>query len=161
MKGCSSPGLLGGVGWVETFRKRRGVVLRVTTTIDRKFAQTDDDKIQEEFFLHRIFEAVSVNQPHPYYIMSMDKTSVRLQNTYKMMLSPKGAKEVQVVQPLGNPECLTKCFTVFTDGTKFPASIVFKGDKETGKSPRILNKLMMPENVRIFSTHSGAVEFGF
>ncbi|GAV09416.1 hypothetical protein RvY_18963 [Ramazzottius varieornatus] len=59
-------------GWVKKFRKRRGIVLRVTTKIGRKFAQADEDRIQERFFLHRIFEAVSLNQPHPYYIMNMD-----------------------------------------------------------------------------------------
>ncbi|GAV01981.1 LOW QUALITY PROTEIN: hypothetical protein RvY_12603 [Ramazzottius varieornatus] len=40
--------------------------------IGRKFAQTDEDKIQEEFFPHRILGAVSLNQPHPYHIMNMD-----------------------------------------------------------------------------------------
>ncbi|GAV06226.1 hypothetical protein RvY_16247 [Ramazzottius varieornatus] len=66
----------------------------------------------------------------------MDQTSVRLQNTYKNTLSPKGAKKVRAVQPPGDPECLTVC----ADGSKFPASIVFKGNKKTGTlSPRILN----------------------
>ncbi|GAU91381.1 hypothetical protein RvY_03644 [Ramazzottius varieornatus] len=113
-------------------------------------------QIQEEFFLHRIFEAVFINNPHPYLIMNMDQTSVRLQNTYKKSLSPKGAKEVRVVQLPGDPECLTVCFTISANGWEFPASVVFKGNKKTGKlSPRILNKLEIPENVRIFSTHSG------
>ncbi|GAU99377.1 hypothetical protein RvY_10393 [Ramazzottius varieornatus] len=143
-------------GWVGDFRQRRGLVLRVTTKIGRKFAQTEGDKIQEEFFLHRIFKAVFINNPHPYLIMNMDQTSVRLQNTYKKTLSPKGAKEVRVVQPPGDPECLTVCLTISANGWKFPASVVFKGNKKTGKqSPRILNKLEIPENVRIFSTHSG------
>ncbi|GAU94380.1 hypothetical protein RvY_06162 [Ramazzottius varieornatus] len=88
--------------------------------------------------------------------MNMDQTSVRLQKTYKKTLSPKGAKEVRVVQPPGDPESLTVCLMICADGIKLPPSIVFKGNKKTGKlSPRILNKLVMPENVRIFGTHSG------
>ncbi|GAV06740.1 hypothetical protein RvY_16678 [Ramazzottius varieornatus] len=75
---------------------------------------------------------------------------------YKKTLSPKGAKEVRVVQPPGDSECLTVCLTICADGSKFPASIVFKGNKKTGRlSSRILNKLEIPGNVRIFSTHSG------
>ncbi|GAV09417.1 hypothetical protein RvY_18964 [Ramazzottius varieornatus] len=48
------------------------------------------------------------------------------------------------------------CLTICADDSKFLASIVFKGNKKTGKlSPRFLNKLVIPENVRIFSIHSG------
>ncbi|GAU94977.1 hypothetical protein RvY_06671 [Ramazzottius varieornatus] len=137
-------------GWVGDFRQRRGLVLRVTTKIGRKFAQTED-QIQEEFFLHRIFEAVFINNSHPYLIRNMDQTSVRLQNTYKKTLSPKGAKEVRVVQPPGDPEYLTVCLTISANGWKFPASVVFKGNKKTGKlSPRILNKFEIRENNSAF-----------
>ncbi|GAU91041.1 hypothetical protein RvY_03371 [Ramazzottius varieornatus] len=85
----------------------------------------------------------------------MDQTSVRLQNVYKKTLSPKGAKEVRVVQPPGDPESITVCHTISADGTKVPASIVFKSNARTGKlSSRILKKLVVPENVRIYSTNS-------
>ncbi|GAV03158.1 hypothetical protein RvY_13626 [Ramazzottius varieornatus] len=77
------------------------------------------------------------------------------QNTYKRTLSPTGAKEVRVVQPSGDPECLTVCFKICADGSKLPASIVFKGSKNGKQSPRILNKLVIPENVSISSTYSG------
>ncbi|GAV06899.1 hypothetical protein RvY_16810 [Ramazzottius varieornatus] len=86
----------------------------------------------------------------------MDQTFVRLQNTYKKTLSPKGAKEVRAVQPPEDPECHTVCLTICADDSEFPAFIVFEGNKKTGKlSPKILNKLVMPENVRIFSTRPG------
>ncbi|GAU97062.1 hypothetical protein RvY_08421 [Ramazzottius varieornatus] len=108
-------------GWVEKFRKRRGIVLRVTT----RLAESSRKRT---------------------------KTRTRIRRRY----SPKGTKEVQVVQPPGDPECLTVCLTICADGLKFPTSIVFKGNKKTEKlSPRILNKLVMPENERIYGTHSG------
>ncbi|GAV07303.1 hypothetical protein RvY_17156 [Ramazzottius varieornatus] len=86
----------------------------------------------------------------------MDQTSVKLQNTYKKTLSPVGVKQVRVIQPPGDPDCLTVTLTVCADGTKFSATIIFKGNKETGRvSPRILNKLVVPENIKVYSNASG------
>ncbi|GAV07150.1 hypothetical protein RvY_17025 [Ramazzottius varieornatus] len=86
----------------------------------------------------------------------MDQTSVKLQNTYEKTLSPVGVKQVRVIQPPGDPDCLTVTLTVCADGTKSPATIIFNGNKKTGRlSPRILNKLVVPGNIKVYSNASG------
>ena len=86
----------------------------------------------------------------------MDQTSVKLQNTYKKTLSPIGAKQVSVIQPPAMIECLTVTLMVGADGCKFPATILFKGAKKTGVlSEKIMQKLVIPENVRVYSTARG------
>ena len=95
------------------------------------------------------------NVPHS-LIFNMDQTSVKLQNTYKKTLSPIGAKQVTVIPPPAMIECLTVTLMIGADGSKFPATILFKGAKKTGVlSDKIMQKLVIPKNVRVYSTARG------
>ena len=99
---------------------------------------------------------VGVNNVPHHLIFNMDQTSVKLQNTYKKNISPIGAKQVTVIQPPAEKECLTVALMVGAGGYKFPATILFKGAKETGVlSPKIRQKLVIPDNVRVYSTARG------
>ena len=112
--------------------------------------------MSEERFLDRVEEIVGIEKIPPRLIFNMDQTSVKLQNVYKKTLSPIGAKQVTVIQPPAGLECLTVALLIGADGHKFPATIMFKGNKKTGQlSQKILDKLVVPDNVRLYSTGSG------
>ena len=99
---------------------------------------------------------VGVNNIPFNLIFNMDQTSVKLQNTYKKTLSPIGAKQVTVIQPPAEKECMTVALMIGADGSKFPAAILFKGALKTGVlSPKILQKLVIPDNVRVYSNAKG------
>jgi hypothetical protein len=62
---------------------------------------------------------------------------------------------VTVKHPPGEKEGFTISLTVRADGGKFPAAIVFKGNRKTGElSERILSSLVVPGNVFVFSSTS-------
>ncbi|GAU95800.1 hypothetical protein RvY_07355 [Ramazzottius varieornatus] len=55
----------------------------------------------------------------------------------------------------GEKERFTVGLAVTGDGRKFPAAILFKGEAKTGKlSGRIVNKLVTPDNVIVYSTRT-------
>ncbi|GAU92359.1 hypothetical protein RvY_04450 [Ramazzottius varieornatus] len=105
--------------------------------------------------MERVKEIVTLEKTHPSRIITFDQTSLLLQNTYGKTLSPVGVKQVHVVQPPGEKERFTVGLAVTGDGQKFPAAIVFKGGVKTGELSRnILAKLVIPDNVNVFSTRT-------
>ncbi|GAU99273.1 hypothetical protein RvY_10299 [Ramazzottius varieornatus] len=101
-------------------------------------------------------EIVTLNNTPPSRLINFDETSVKLQNTHKKTLSPKGVKEVYVIDPNGPKENFTVGLAIAADGYKFPAVVTFKGNKKTRKlSQSIPEKLDIPQNVVVFSTTSG------
>ncbi|GAU95641.1 hypothetical protein RvY_07227 [Ramazzottius varieornatus] len=53
--------------------------------------------------------------------------------THKKTLSPKGVKDVTVIDPNAPKENFTVGLAIAADGYKFPAVVIFKGNKKTGK----------------------------
>ena len=71
-------------------------------------------------------------------------------------LSQRAYAKLAGVQPPAMKEYLTVTSIIGADGYKFPATILFKEAKKTGVlSPAIMKKLVIPNNVLVYSTASG------
>ncbi|GAU90230.1 hypothetical protein RvY_02678 [Ramazzottius varieornatus] len=133
--------------WVWKWKKADGITYRIPTKVGRKTKDTEEViKAMEKYEAQ--LEEMHNQLIDPSTIWNMDKTSVKLQNPYRNTLALKGANEVPTVQPPGGKENMTVLLMVAADGTKYPAVIVFKGAKKTGK-------LKIPENVIVKSNQKG------
>ncbi|GAU97071.1 hypothetical protein RvY_08430 [Ramazzottius varieornatus] len=72
-------------GWEEKFRKRRGIVLRVTTKIGRRFARTDED----EFWIKEPFD-----ERHDGGTLIRDRASARGSAESQLLLESMGIEQV-------------------------------------------------------------------
>ncbi|GAU89074.1 hypothetical protein RvY_01669 [Ramazzottius varieornatus] len=112
--------------WLYKYQKRHQIVQRSPTHVGRKLVMTEEDIEKEAQFLHMVEEIAPLNDIPPCRLINFDETSVKLQNSYKKTLSPKGVKEVTVIDPNASKKHFTVGLATAADGYKFPAVVVFK-----------------------------------
>lgn len=114
----------------QKFKNRRNLTYRVPTRTARKTEFTAQDQFDLELFHTDIVQIMTIEKIPLADVHNFDQTNVRLVDPQKKTIYPISVKEVAVIQPRGEKEGFTINLMIRADGTKVPATIVFKFSKE-------------------------------
>ncbi|GAV00092.1 hypothetical protein RvY_10990-2 [Ramazzottius varieornatus] len=113
--------------WLYRYQERHSIVQRSPTHAGKKFSMTEEDIEKEAQFPDMVEEIVTLNNTPPSRMINFDETSGKLQNSHKKTLSPKGVKDVTVIDPNAPQENFTVGLAISADGYKFSGRGDFQG----------------------------------
>ena len=139
-------------GWLWRWKRRYCVGIRCGTNSSQKVPADYADQIMQ--FRKTIITVRKAKKIDPSHIVNMDQTMCRFDMPPARTNNIRGERTIRIKTTRAEKKGFTVALAAAADGTKLPATIIFK-ERGGVLGERVRRSLLIPSNVRVRSSTNG------